>query len=63
MSLSNFSYKDHFFRYVGARAANNTFSASSSLFHMLYNLLSLKKAETILKVRDILKYMGYDDRM
>lgn len=30
---------------------------------MLYNLLSLEKAETILKVRDILKYMGYDDRM
>lgn len=63
MSLSTNRYNVPFYTYVGARAANNTFSASSSLFHMLYNLLSLKKAETILKVRDILKYMGYDDRM
>lgn len=56
-------YNVPFYTYVGARAANNTFSATSSLFHMLYNLLSLEKVETILKVRDILKYMGYDDRM
>ena len=63
MSLSTNRYNVPFYTYVGARAANNTFSASSSLFHMLYNLLSLEKAETILKVRDILKYMGYDDRM
>ena len=63
MSLSTNRYNVPFYTYVGARAANNTFSASSSLFHMLYNLLSLKKTETILKVRDILKYMGYEDRM
>lgn len=61
--LSTSRYNVPFYTYVGARAANNTFSASSSLFHMLYNLLSLEKVETILKVRDILKYMGYDDRM
>lgn len=62
MSSSMTRYNVPFYTYIGARAANNTFSVVSTLFQMLYYILSLEKIETILKVRDILKYMGYDDR-
>ena len=63
MSSLNTRYNVPFYTYVGSRAANNTFSVISSLFQMLYYVLSLEKTETILKVRDLLNYMGYKDRM
>lgn len=63
MSSSITRYNVPFYTYIGAKAANNTFSVISTLFQMLYYILSLEKTETILKVRDILKYMGYEDRI
>lgn len=56
-------YNSPLYTYVGARASSNIFSTVSSIFQMLYYLLNLKKMETILKVRDVLKYMEYDDRL
>lgn len=63
MTSLNTRYNVPFYTYVGARAANNTFSVISTIFQMLYNVLSLEKTDTILKVRDLLHYMGYEDRM
>lgn len=63
MSSLNTRYNVPFYTYVGSRTANNTFSVISTIFQMLYNVLSLEKTEIILKVRDLLHYMGYDDRM
>lgn len=63
MSSSTNRYNVPFYTYVGARASSNTFSVVSSIFQMLYYLLSLEKTETILRVRDLLTYMGYEDRL
>lgn len=63
MSSLNTRYNVPFYTYVGSKAANNTFSVISTLFQMLYYVLSLEKTETILKVRELLNYMGYKDRM
>lgn len=56
-------YNSPLYTYVGARASSNIFSTVSSIFQMLYSILSLEKLETILKVKDILEYMGYEDRL
>ena len=56
-------YNTSLYTYVGARASSNIFSTVSSIFQMLYCILSLEKMETILKVKDILDYMGYEDRL
>lgn len=64
-TMSSFTnrYNVSFYTYVGARASSNTFSVVSSIFQMLYYVLSLEKTDTILRVRDILNYMGYQDRL
>ena len=63
MSSMNTRYNVPFYSYVGSKAANNAFSVISTLFQMLYYVLSLEKTETILKVQNLLNYMGYADRM
>lgn len=62
-SVMTSKYNVQMYNYVGAKTANNIFSTVSSIFQMLYYLLGLEKLTTILKVRDLLKYMGYDDRL
>ena len=56
-------YNVPMYNYVGAKTANNIFSTVSSIFQMLYYILGLEKMSTILKVRNLLKYMGYDNRL
>lgn len=56
-------YNTPLYSYVGARASSNIFSTASAIFQMLYYVLNLEKLETILKVRELLVYMGYEDRM
>lgn len=63
MSMSTNRYNVPFYTYIGARASSNIFSVVNSIFQMLYYVLSLKKTETILKVKDVLAYMGYDDKV
>ena len=56
-------YNTSLYSYVGARASSNIFSTASAIFQMLYYVMNLERSETILKVKELLDYMGYEDRM
>lgn len=58
-SLRNSRYNTTMYSYVGAKAANNMFSPSTTLFQMMENILHLEKTSTILKVGEILNFIGY----
>lgn len=48
---------------MGARASSNIFSSANTLFQMLDTVLKLRKVETILKLRDVFQFVGYEPRL
>lgn len=56
-------YDVPFYTYVGARASSNIFSSANTLFQMLDTVLKLRKVETILKLRDVFQFVGYEPRL
>lgn len=56
-------YDVPFYTYVGARASSNIFSVANTLFQMLDTILNLEKTATILKMKKVLQFIGYDAKL
>ena len=56
-------YDVPFYTYVGARASSSIFSVANTLFQMLDTILNLEKTSTILRLKKVLQFIGYDARL